>query len=69
MQLSRGKMLYLRAGIRDGEMAFTLYGADGAPPPETFGTLAEVMTAVSAIAARKSHQFRRKGSGVFSAIS
>jgi hypothetical protein len=39
MQLSRGKMLHLRAGIRDGEMAFTLYCADGTPPLETFAPL------------------------------
>jgi hypothetical protein len=46
-------MLYLRASIRDGEMAFTLYGAgaDGMPPV-TFATIAEVATAVSAIAIR-----------------
>jgi hypothetical protein len=31
LQLGARQVVYLKAGIRDGEMAFMLYGGDGTP--------------------------------------
>lgn len=31
LHLGRRQMVYLKAGLRDGELLFVLYGADGVP--------------------------------------
>ena len=46
LQLGTSQVVYLRAGMRDGKLAFVLYGADGVP----LTAVDDVETAVEMVA-------------------